>query len=228
MPPIYNYREHFLKITVLFLIRKVNLIKTISSDKSYSGQISDQLQLGGAQIRSSEFFDCIFNGCSFVESVFKECRFINCTFTNCDLSLVQLPGSTFSGTTFQDSKCIGINWALAAWPEIGQLGKPIRFKKCALNHSTFIGLRLVGIQVLGCVAVDVDFRDSHLSQVDFSGTDLSESLFSNTNLSKADLSKARNYRIDPVNNEIKGAKFSLPEAMSLLYCMDIDLTDGET
>lgn len=203
------------------------MIKKISSDKSYSGQDFDQLQLGGAQIRSSEFFDCTFSECSFVESVFKQCRFINCSFHGCDLSLTQLPESSFSGTTFEDSKCIGINWALAAWPETGQLGQPIRFKKCALNHSTFIGLSLSGIHLVNCIAVDVDFRESDLSQVDFSGTNLSESLFSNTNLSGADLSQARNYRIDPASNKLKGAKFSLPEAMSLLYGMDIELLDGE-
>jgi fluoroquinolone resistance protein len=43
-------------------------------------------------------------------------------------------------------------------------------------------------------------------------------------LSGADLSQARNYMIDPGLNELKKAKFSLPEAMALLYNMDITLT----
>jgi len=46
-------------------------------------------------------------------------------------------------------------------------------------------------------------------------------------LTEADLSKARNYLIDPGLNQLKKAKFSLPEAMSLLYNMDIILTGGE-
>jgi hypothetical protein len=44
-------------------------------------------------------------------------------------------------------------------------------------------------------------------------------------LSDADLSQARNYMVDPSKNILKKAKFSLPEAMSLLYCMDIVLKD---
>ena len=198
----------------------------ISSENRYTDQVFDTLQLDSIQIDSSEFFDCVFKECSFVETVLDKCRFINCRFQDCDLSLVQVPENSFSGTIFEDSKCIGINWAQAAWP-VSSLGKPIRFEKCALNHSTFIGLSLVGIQIQDCIAVDVDFREADLSQSDFTGTDLSDSLFNHTNLSEADLSQARNYQIDPANNELKGARFSLPEAMSLLYNMDIDLSDGE-
>jgi hypothetical protein len=37
----------------------------------------------------------------------------------------------------------------------------------------------------------------------------------------------RNYRIDPGQNILKQARFSLPEAMSLLHSMDIVLVDGD-
>jgi uncharacterized protein YjbI with pentapeptide repeats len=89
-------------------------------------------------------------------------------------------------------------------------------------------LSLPGIQIEDCVAVDVDFREADLSQADFAGTDLSRSLFSNTNLTEADLSDARNYHIAPGQNVLTKAKFSLPEATSLLYNLDIDLTEGQT
>ena len=80
--------------------------------------------------------------------------------------------------------------------------------------------------MLDCSAVEVDFREADLSRADFSGTDLSNSLFSKTDLSGADFSQARNYHLDPGQNKLKGAKFSLPEAMSLLYAMEIDLVNG--
>lgn len=198
----------------------------ISSEMRYTDQVFNSLQMDASLLTSSEFFDCVFKDCSFAESVFHKCRFVDCTFQKCDLGLVQMPECSFSGTVFEHSKCIGINWAQADWPTPG-LGKPIRFKACAISHSTFIGLNLIGIQIVDSIALDVDFREADLSQADFSGTDLSESLFNQTNLSKADLSRARNYLIDPAKNELKGARFSLPEAMSLLYNMDIELTDGE-
>ena len=198
----------------------------ISSETRYTNQVFNLLQMAASQIVSSEFFDCVFKDCSFAETEFIKCRFVDCTFQKCDLGLVQMPECSFSGTVFEHSKCIGINWAQADWPT-PRLGKPIRFKACAISHSTFIGLNLEGIQIVDSIAPDVDFREANLSPADFSGTDLSESLFNQTNLSQADLSRARNYLIDPAKNELKGARFSLPEAMSLLYNMDIELTDRE-
>jgi len=198
----------------------------ISSEKRFNDQEFKELDLDGTKINSSEFIDCEFINCSFVESEFKQCRFVNCDFKHCDLSLIKVAGSLFNYTCFENSKIIGVNWAQADWP-ISDLGQPISFLKSAINHSTFIGLSLKSIQIIDCAAVDVDFREADLSKSDFSGSDLSESLFIHTNLSEANLSQARNYLIDPGLNDLKKAKFSLPEAMSLLYNMDIILTDGE-
>jgi uncharacterized protein YjbI with pentapeptide repeats len=137
-----------------------------------------------------------------------------------------VPGSAFSVTRFEDSKVIGVDWTRADWAAT-RLGDPIGFSRCAINHSTFIGLRLPGIQITGCSAVNVDFREADLSKANFAGTDLSDSLFSNTNLTEADLSCARNYRIAPGQNTLKQAKFSFPEAISLLYSLDIVLTEDD-
>lgn len=135
-----------------------------------------------------------------------------------------MPESIFSSTRFEDSKIIGINWAQADWPSPG-LGKPLKLIRSVISHSTFIGLNLAGILVKDCIAVDVDFREADLSRADFTGTDLARSLFNDTNLTAADLSQARNYDINPVQNNLTSARFSLPEAMSLLYSMEIELID---
>lgn len=197
----------------------------ISSKAHYEDQNFIGLHQDNIPILSSEFFDCTFTNCSFVETIFRKCRFINCVFQGCDLSLVKVPESIFSSFRFEDSKIIGVDWTQADWPIAG-LGKPPSFIRSILDHCTFIGLNLKGIQVIDCVALDVDFRESDISGADFTGTDLSDSLFNYTNLSKADLRQACNYNIDPGQNVLKGAKFSLPEAMSLLYNMDIILADG--
>jgi fluoroquinolone resistance protein len=196
----------------------------IGSQTHYADQIFKEEILEQVHVVSSEFHDCTFIRCSFAEAVFGNCRFINCTFQRCDLSLVQVPGSSFSLTRFEESKMIGIDWTRGDWASTG-LGEPIGFFKCAISHSTFIGLNLRGTQIQDCVAMDVDFREADLSQADFAGTDLAGSLFSNTNLVEADLSDARNYHIAPGQNVLTRAKFSLPEAMSLLYNLDIDLTE---
>jgi fluoroquinolone resistance protein len=203
------------------------LDSSIDSQHDYTDQTFKEVRLDGEQLASSEFYDCTFVRCSFAGYTFRNCRFVNCTFQHCDLSLIQVPESTFSGTRFEDSKVVGVDWTQADWTAVG-LGDPIGFFKCAISHSTFIGLSLKALQVKECIATDVDFREADLTKADFAGTDLSESLFSKTNLTEADLSSARNYHIPPERNVLKQAKFSLPEAMALLYGMDIVLVEEET
>jgi uncharacterized protein YjbI with pentapeptide repeats len=207
--------------------RTSHLDYQVGSHTHYTEQVFKELRLEQAELTSSEFYDCTFAHCSFTESVLRRCRFVNCAFQACDLSLVKWPDSWFSGSRFEASKLIGVNWTKAHWPA-ARLGEPLRFSKCVISHSTFIGLTLRGIHITDCVAHDVDFRETDLSQADFSGTDLSESLFSRTNLTEADLSRACNYHIDPSQNVLKKARFSLPEAMSLLYGLDIVLTGGDS
>lgn len=194
----------------------------VGSHTQYADHTFSGVRLERVVVDSSEFRGCTFVKCSFVESSFRRCRFVDCAFRQCDLSLVQVTDSAFSATRFEDSKVIGVNWAQADWSG-ASLGQPVAFHRTAISHSTFIGLELSGIEITECVATDVDFREANLSGADFRGTDLSESLFINTDLRRADLSEARNYRIAPADNDLRGARFSLPEAMSLLYNLDIDL-----
>jgi uncharacterized protein YjbI with pentapeptide repeats len=199
-------------------------MRALSDETRYHDQHFRDLRLEGTRLMDSEFHDCVFEACTFTESVFHGCRFVECTFRESDLSLVQVTGSAFSASRFVDCRIIGIDWTQADWTGVS-LGQPISFERCAISHSTFISLKLPGIRIKECIAADVDFREADLSKADFTDSDLSESLFLNTNLSKADLSAARNYHIAPEQNTLKDARFSLPEAMSLLFNMDIVLVE---
>jgi fluoroquinolone resistance protein len=194
----------------------------IKSKTHYSDEAFDDLNVDRGEFVDNEFYECTFSRCRLTESVFRRCKLINCVFRQCDLSLIQVPASTFSSVRFEESKLVGVNWMKADWPKT-ILGSPIAFHACAISHSTFMGLILRGIPIQECVAAEVDFREADLTKADFAGTDLAGCLFDRTNLSEADLSRARNYRIDPGQNVLRGARFSLPEAMSLLYSMDIVL-----
>jgi len=190
----------------------------------YAGELFRKVRLERGELAGSQFHDCTFEACSFAETSFESCRFVGCLFRDCDLSLAQIRDCSFTTARFEQSKLVGVDWTRASWPEV-RLGEPLSFTACALSHSTFIGLNLQGVSFRGCVAVNVDFREADLSAANFARTDLLDSLFQATNLTGADLSRARNYRIDPSQNRIEKARFSLPEAMSLLYSMDIVLVE---
>lgn len=199
---------------------------TLRSQSSYADELFRGLELPNVEISETEFHQCAFRECSLAEAVFRNCRFVECRFHGCDLSLMEVPASAFIRVGFEDCTVVGVNWAKADWSALN-MGKTLDFHQSGLNHSTFLSVPLKQSSLVDCAARNVDFREADLAMADLSGTDLSEALFQGTNLRQADLSRARNYAINPGLNTISGAKFSLPEAMSLLYSMDIELVSGD-
>jgi uncharacterized protein YjbI with pentapeptide repeats len=190
----------------------------------YEDDIFEKVMDTGGTVEDNQFIGCTFSHCRFTQTVFMNCRFRECIFQDCELQVVRFPRSSFSMAEFQDCSTIGINWSEAEWPSRPLLNL-IHFNGCVLNYSTFIGLSLPGIRIKNCQALDVDFSEAGLNGADFSDTDLSRSRFQHTDLTVADFRSARNYTLSPTENKLKGARFTLPEAMSLLYGLDIILDE---
>lgn len=58
---------------------------------------------------------------------------------------------------------------------------------------------------------NVNFSETDLNNSSITNFDLLDAIFENTNLEKADFRNSMHYSIDPENNNVKGAKFSLPD-----------------
>lgn len=187
------------------------------SDAEFSG-----LDLKGRSLASREFNSCLFANCDLTGAGLAGSRFSDCRFKSCNLSLLKPGGASFRGVSFASCKLAGVNWTEAASPRIKLPGQ-LAFEDCVLTDSIFLGLYLRGNSFINCLARGADFREADLSGASLEGTDLSGALFGGTDLSGADLRRARNYAIRPAENKLKGARFSLPEAMALLYGMDIKL-----
>ena len=196
----------------------------LDTNAEYINQTFDHVSLEDESIEFTDFEDCVFQNCSFQETRFQGCRFLNCTFSACELNVIQVSDCSFTNVQFENSKVVGVNWTEATWPKIGLLNS-IEFENCVLNHSTFMGLNLPKIKMVQCLARDVDFSEANLTLADLSDSDLEKSRFVRTNLTKANLRGAKNYTISPQLNVLKKTHFSLPEAMSLLYSLDIILEE---
>jgi uncharacterized protein YjbI with pentapeptide repeats len=77
-----------------------------------------------------------------------------------------------------------------------------------------------------CTARDVDFAEANLTGANCSHTDFAESRFFHTNMTDADFRHATNYAIPANLNTLKKTKFSMPEALTLLYSLDIILSES--
>lgn len=187
--------------------------------KDYYDQSFENVNYSHNKIEQKIFEECIFVSCNFNETTFNGCKFRYCQFINCNLSLIIVKSCHFLDVSFTDCKIIGVNWTNSDsfWP-------PITFLKCNISQSNFLGLKLKAISLSECVARDVDFRDCDLSKSILTSTDFKNSLFGNTNLIKVDFTNSINYTINLLENKIAGAKFSFPEAISLLHGLGIEIT----
>lgn len=181
----------------------------------------------GQVVQAIDYTGCVFTRCVFREVSFLNCKFLNCTFKDCDLNMAKLTGCTFAESRFEASKLMGVDWTVSAWGRSKMVAlKPADFFGCLLNYNVFMGMNLRKVAFSKCTALDVGFEDANLTEADCRGTDFGGSRFVRTDLSKADFRGARNYAISPLTNKIKGAKFTLPEALSLLNGLEIALEDG--
>jgi fluoroquinolone resistance protein len=197
-----------------------------ANQHEYNSLEFKKLILKSSRVIKKDFLGCTFSKCNFTETLFQECRFHECKFSHCDLSLVNLKGCTFNSSRFENSHVIGVDWTQTAWAENKFIVfKPVDFVECVLNHSTFSAMKMKQIQIVRCIAHDVSFEEADLTQADCTFTDFNSSRFLHTNLTEADFTGATNYTIAPQVNVLKKTKFSLPEAMALLYGLDIQLTE---
>lgn len=178
----------------------------------------------GITLENGRFRDCRFIRCNLSDASFFHCRFSDCEFIECNLSLTKVTSTGFSSVHFIDCKMVGINWTNAYWSSIRVAGA-LSFVRCVVNDSSFFGLDLRELKVIDCRAIDVDFTGANCEDADFSHSDLRDSVFRQTRLSRANFCEAKNYQINIFNNDIKRAKFNLPEATSLLHSLDIDLIE---
>jgi fluoroquinolone resistance protein len=185
------------------------------SRETYYRENFSGLVFEAATIKSRNFEECEFDTCRFVDCKFEKCTFIDCKFNECVLSAIQPFNSRFINVTFTKSKAIGFDWTKAK--EI----QGLVFDGCQINYSNFKLLKIPQTRMVNCEAKEVEFIETDLSGADFSNTDLETSRFFKTNLSDADFRGAINYFVDAKNNTIKGARFSLPEALVLLDSLEI-------
>ena len=184
-----------------------------------------RIKLHAEVIKDAEFNGCTFSSCHFDESTFLNCKFTDCTINQCSLNLCQFTGTTLSGVKFSNCQLMGINWSEIS-ASTSLLVKPLEFQACVLNHGTMMAVNLNGAKLADCTAHHVDFSEALMAHADCTGTDFAGSRFASTDLTGADFRGAHNYQISAQENKLKKTRFSLPEAMSLLYSLDIELDDN--
>ncbi len=167
-----------------------------------------------------EYENCRFTKVDFTGKDFSHCRFIDCRFTDCNVSLVKLVQTVFRDCEFTDCKMLGL-----PFENCHAFGLAFTFTGCQLDSASFYKTTLKKIVFTQCSLQDADFTETDLTGAVFNNCNLANALFEHTILEKADLRTAYNYSIDPGQNRIKKAKFSLAGIPGLLHQYDISIED---
>ena len=186
-----------------------------------------QIEYPDRLLQGREFRECRFLACDFSGARLRGCRFVACRFEDCDLSLAEFPESRLQGVEFRRCKLVGVDWTTAHWASHADLFGPPRWYECVLDYGTFVGVDLSGAALTASRIREADFSAVNLSHADLSRCDLLGSRFENTNLTGADLTRATGYLIAPQRNQLKQARFSLPEVMALLDALQIEIVDPD-
>ena len=179
-------------------------------------QSFNQLNFAVAPLIKAEYESCSFFNCNFEHADFSEFKFIDCRFHDCNLSLATLNGTVLRNVLFRDCKMLGLQLE-----NCNDFGLSFSFENCQLNHSTFFQMNIKKTIFRDCQLREIDFSETNLSDAIFDNCDLAQAFFTNTILEKADFRTAYHYSIDPENNRLKKAKFSLLGVSGLLDRYDI-------
>ncbi|MBI9102486.1 MAG: pentapeptide repeat-containing protein [Spirochaetales bacterium] len=171
-------------------------------------------------IRDVSFERCKFSSCLFNEISMADTIFTGCIFEKCSIVLARLENTTFNDVLFKGCKMIGLDFTKA-----NDFLMTMAFDETILDNIYFFDKKIRKTNFINCRIKNSDF-----TRVDLSGSDFTESLFehvtfSQCKLEKADFRSARGYQIDPETNNLKKARFTLPEAQSFLAYLGINIED---
>ncbi len=159
-----------------------------------------------------------FLSCNFSNANLSGINFIDSKFNGCNFSLTNLSKTAMRDVVFTDCKLIGLHFDTCK-----NFLFSVSFKNCVLSISSFYKLKLKKTIFESTKLEEVDFTEADLSGSVFNNCDLSKTVFDKTVLQKVDFRTAYNYSINPAKNDIKKAKFSLPEIVGLLDNYDIEI-----
>ncbi len=157
------------------------------------------------------FEQCTFQKLSLSQVFLAGANFIDCRFEQCNLSRAIVKNTQFNDVSFADCVLQGVDFG-----SCNTFGFHVDFQTCQLDQSLFVGRRLVKAKFVECSLKSVLFVRCDMTSVLFDRCDLELAKFDDNNLTQADFTTSFNIALDPDENRLKKAKFSLYSLPGLL------------
>jgi uncharacterized protein YjbI with pentapeptide repeats len=180
-------------------------------EQYYEEETFTSLQPTENDLAGKEFELCTFENCNFSEADFSHTKFTECNFINCNLAMVKLTNTSLKTVDFQNCKLTGVDFS-----ECNDFIFAVGFTGSILDFASFIKMEVKNTHFCDCHIHEANFTRSNLENAVFENCDLKGAIFSHTKLMKCDFVSAYNFIIDPNENNVRKAKFSLDGLPGLL------------
>ena len=174
-------------------------------------------KLSAAELTSTQTYEhCKFLNCNFANVNLDGLVFMDCTFEDCNLLLASVGNTGFQNIMFKRCKLSGVNFGKAR-----DFLFEVNFEGCILDNAIFYQKKNKKGKFTDCSMIETDLTEADLTDAKFINCNLHRAFFNRTILKGADLRSSYNFSIDPDDNVIKKAHFSLHGLPGLLGKYDI-------
>jgi fluoroquinolone resistance protein len=180
-------------------------------DESFEG-----LDLREAVMVDQSFESCVFEDCDLSGVAMARSRFLDCRFVGCNLSNISLSGAALIGVDFETCKLAGVDFST-----VTRMTFDVSFEESELSWCVFTDRPWRKAKIRNSRLRECEFETCDMGDADFWGSSFPGSRFTRCTLRGADFRNATEYAFDPRENHVKGARFSLPDVVSLLSPFDI-------
>jgi fluoroquinolone resistance protein len=185
----------------------------IQEDKTFTKLNAADNALGSDTFENCRFLNCDLSAANLAGKVFIDCRF-----EDCNLSLADVANAGFQNISFKHSKLSGVNFAKSR-----DFLFETHFENCILDNAIFFRKKNKKANFKDCSMVETDLTEADFTDAKFDNCNLNRAFFDRTILKNADLTTSYNFVINPDNNDIKKAKFSVQGLPGLLSKYDIQI-----
>ena len=191
--------------------------------REYCGETFSKLDRAGEGLSSRLFEDCLFTGCRLEGALVENCQFSGCRFEGCKITAPKFRGTQMLSCDFADCALSGVDWSALLDERKREMGF-LSFDSlsgCSLRHCVFFGLDLKSFNFSRTDLSGSVFDGCRLEGASFQECRLGGASFAQNDLSGADFRGAEEYFFSLESNRVKGARFSLPEAVNLLSALGV-------
>ncbi|MVM37821.1 pentapeptide repeat-containing protein [Spirosoma sp. HMF3257] len=165
---------------------------------------------------NQEFEHCTFKKLDLSRIECTNSNFINCRFDDCNLTRVGLGNVKLYDVSFFSCKLAYVDFG-----QCNAFGFHVNFQECQLDNTAFLNRKLKKAKFVDCSIIEAHFIRCELVGALFKNCNLEFAKFDGNDLTQVDFSSSYNIELNPDENKVKKAKFSLQNLPGLLTKYDL-------